>query len=99
VADEFVLRDPLGRTLERTTIAVLGSTGLYLLGILLFLWAVTGRLPKAPVIGLALTLAFAIVARYLPPVVLMAVTSVVLLATALHESTSSRSRDYVVPVP
>jgi low temperature requirement protein LtrA len=100
VVDEFVLRDPLGRADERTTVAVLGSTGLYLLGILLFLWAVTRRLPKAPVMGLALTLALAIVAPYLPPVVLMAVASVVLLATALHESTSSRSRDFdVVPVP
>jgi low temperature requirement protein LtrA len=102
VADGFVLRAPLGPADGRATIALLGSTGLYLLGILLFLQAVTGRLPVAPLIGLLLTLGMALVAPYVPPVVLMAATSVLLFAIALHESSSPslESQNFdVVPVP
>jgi low temperature requirement protein LtrA len=99
VADEFVLRDPLGRADAQATVAILSSAALYLLGILLFLWAVTGRLSMAAVTGLALTLALVPAAPYLAPVVLMAASSAVLLAAALQESRRHQSQDFdVVPV-
>ena len=52
VADEFVLAHPVGHAHEGTTLAVLGSAALYLLGNLLFKWAIFGRLRPAHVVGL-----------------------------------------------
>jgi low temperature requirement protein LtrA len=96
VADSFVLRDPLGPANTQTTVALLGSTGLYLLGILLFLHAVTDRFPLAPVLGLMLTLALVPVAPHIPPVLLMGAVAVVLFAIALHESTWRVAQDFGV---
>ncbi len=99
-ADEFVLRDPLGRADIRATVAVLTSATLYLFGILLFLWTVTGRAPLTLAAGLAVTLALAPIAAYVPPVALMALTTAVMLITALHDSHERRHRDFdIVPVP
>jgi len=93
-ADEFVLRRPFGQADVHAAVAVLGSAALYLFGIVLFLWAVTGRLPLTPVAGLSVTVALKAVSPYLPPVALMAAAAAVMLATALSESHVRRHRDF-----
>jgi low temperature requirement protein LtrA len=99
VADEFVLSAPFGRANVRASIAVLASAGLYLFGILLFLWTVTGQPALTPAAGLAVTLALVPIAPYIPPLTLMAMTTAVMLVTALSESRARRRLDFnVVPV-
>jgi low temperature requirement protein LtrA len=96
VADAFVLRNPFGRADIATAIAVLSSTGLYLLGIVVFLWAATSRIPQGALVGLTSTAVLGSMAVYLPPVVIMAAAAAVMLATAVHEVTVGR-RGRVAP--
>ncbi|MFK9667745.1 low temperature requirement protein A, partial [Escherichia coli] len=49
VADEFVLAHPVCHPHAGAALAVLGSAGLYLLGNLLFKWAIFGRVRPAHV--------------------------------------------------
>ena len=93
-ADEFVLRRPFGQADGPAALAVLGSAALYLLGIVLFLWAVTGRLPLTPVAGLSVTVALGALSPYLPPVALMAAAAAVMFATALSELHVRRHHEF-----
>ena len=90
VADEFVLAHPVGHAHAGAALAVLGSAGLYLLGNLLFKWAIFGRVRPAHMVGLivlgAIGLATSgLVAGELPALAVSALTTLVLCGTAAWE--------------
>ena len=85
VADEFVLAHPVGHAHEGTTLAVLGSAALYLLGNLLFKWAIFGRLRPAHVVGLVVLGGAWLPAGELPALAVSALATGVLCGTAAWE--------------
>ncbi|MBA9848650.1 MAG: low temperature requirement protein A [Ralstonia sp.] len=85
VADEFVLAHPVGRAHEGTTLAVLGSAALYLLGNLLFKWAIFGRLRPAHAVGLVVLGGAWLPAGELPALAVSALATGVLCGTAAWE--------------
>ncbi|CAJ0893497.1 low temperature requirement protein A [Ralstonia flatus] len=96
VADEFVLAHPVGHAHEGTTLAVLGSAALYLLGNLLFKWAIFGRLRPAHVVGLVVLGGAWMVAGELPALAISALATGVLCGTAAWEW-YARSCETVAP--
>ncbi|QNM97396.1 low temperature requirement protein A [Chitinimonas koreensis] len=87
VADEFVLAHPTGHSDTRTVLTVLGGPALYLLGCALFKWAIANRPrpPVSPFIGIAVLAALAWPAPALPPLLLSALATLVLVAIAAWE--------------
>lgn len=85
VADEFVLAHPVGHPHTGAALAVLGSAGLYLLGNLLFKWAIFGRVRPAHFVGLAVLGAIWLVTDTLPALAVSALATGVLCATAAWE--------------
>ncbi|MRS98236.1 hypothetical protein GJQ57_06150 [Ralstonia pickettii] len=85
VADEFVLAHPVGQAHEGTTLAVLGSAALYMLGNLLFKWAIFGRLRPAHVVGLVVLGGAWLPASELPALAVSALATGVLCGTAAWE--------------
>lgn len=85
VADEFVLAHPVGHPHPGAALAVLGSSGLYLLGNLLFKWAIFGRVRMAHFVGLLALGGVGLVAGALPALAVSALATVVLCATAAWE--------------
>ena len=86
VADEFVLAHPTGHTDARTSIAVLGGTGLFLVGNWLFKWAISGRLPVSPIVAIGAIAGLTGLVSFLPPVALMMAAVAVLILSAAWES-------------
>jgi low temperature requirement protein LtrA len=85
VADEFVLAHPAGHTETKVAIAVLGGAALYVVGITLFKWTITGGFPVShlvALVGLALMIP---AAPALSPLALSAAATVVLVALAAWE--------------
>jgi low temperature requirement protein LtrA len=89
VADEFVLAHPLGHSDAKTVITVLGSAALYLLGNLLFKWAITGRLRHAHLVAIGLLAALAPFGAQLAPLLLSALATAVLVGMAAWERRAS----------
>ena len=85
VADEFVVAHPLGHTDQKTAIAVLGSTAIFLVGTMLFRWTIGGRVPLLHLAGIAILPLLAPVTSHLPPLILMTIATVVLIAVAVGE--------------
>jgi low temperature requirement protein LtrA len=88
VADEFVLSHPLGHTEPSTTAVVLGGPALYLLGNILFKRTIASRLALSHLVGLALLAGLGAVAASLPPLLLGAASTVVLVIVAAWETWS-----------
>jgi low temperature requirement protein LtrA len=86
VADEFVLAHPLSPTEPRTTVVVLGGTALYLVGDALFKWAIAGRLPIPPIVGVLLLGPLIPVSAAMSSLALMALATLVIVAVALWEA-------------
>jgi low temperature requirement protein LtrA len=95
VADEFVLAHPLSPTEPRTTVVVLGGTALYLVGDALFKWAIAGRLPIPPIVGVLLLGPLIPVSAAMSSLALMALATLVIVAVVLWEA---RAGPYC-PVP
>jgi low temperature requirement protein LtrA len=91
VADELVLAHPAGHADAKTTMAVLGSVALFLVGHALFAWAIAGRVPVSSLFGIALSAALIPIASELAPVVLMTVGTGILVGAAAWE-TSAKAR-------
>ena len=85
VADEFVLAHPVGHPHAGAALAVLGSAGLYLLGNLLFKWAIFGRVRPAHVVGVVALGAAWLVADGWSALTVSALATGVLCATAAWE--------------
>ena len=92
VADEFVLHHPTGHSDFKTIVAGLGATALYLVGNLLFKWAITGRLPISHVVGLFAVAVLTPVASHFSPLLLSLSASVLLIVVAVWERRSLRQR-------
>jgi low temperature requirement protein LtrA len=89
-ADEFVLTHPLGDADRKTTVAVLGGAGLYLIGNALFKWAIAGRIPVSPAIGVLLLGSFVPASVAVSPLALMTVATLVIVAVAAWEARTRR---------
>lgn len=85
VADEFVLAHPVGHAHAGAATAVLGSAALYLLGNLLFKWAIFGRVRPAHGVGLVVLGLVWLVADAMPALGVSALATGVLCATAAWE--------------
>jgi low temperature requirement protein LtrA len=86
VADEFVLAHPLGSSEPRTTVAVLGGMALYLIGNTLFKWAIVGRLPASPVVGVLVLGLLGPVSASISALALMTLATLVMIAVAVWEA-------------
>ncbi len=92
VADEFVLAHPLGHAEPRTTAAVLGGVALYLTGNALFKWAIAGRLPVSPFVGIVLLGPLIPGSAAMSPLALMTLATLVILTVAGWEARVRRYR-------
>lgn len=88
VADEFVLAHPSGHTDGKTSIAVLGSSALYLFGSLLFKRAISGATPFSHLVAIALLAALMPAGSHMDPWLLSSLSTVVLCGVALWERQS-----------
>lgn len=86
VADEFVLAHPTGHGGTAVAIATFGSAALYLTGLACFRWAVWCRLPKSPLLGVAVLAALAPFAGHFTPLTLLGLASAVLVVVAMWEA-------------
>ena len=89
VADEFVLAHPLGHSDAKTVITVLGSTALYLIGNMLFKWAIVGRLRMSHLVAIGVLAAITPFAPLLAPLLLSALATAVLVGMAVWERRAS----------
>lgn len=95
VGDEFVLAHPVGHTEWPTAIAVVGGPLLFVAGTWSFKWAIFGHPPLSPLFAMVTLAGLLPIAPLLPPVVLMALATVVLIASAIWEARTASS----CPVP
>ena len=88
VADELVLSHPLGHSEPSTIAVILGGPALYLLGNILFKRTTASRLALSHLVGLALLAGLGAVAPSLPPLLLGAASTLVLVVVAAWETWS-----------
>jgi low temperature requirement protein LtrA len=92
VADEIVLKHPLGHTDLNTAATTIGGPFVFLLGTILFKFNIRGFLQLSHGAGLLALIGLGWFATELPPLVLSALTSVLLAIVALWETLSLRSK-------
>lgn len=90
VADEFVLAHATGHTDARTRWAILGGTGLYLLGNLLFRWGFSRYWSRSLLVALGMVALGCWASLHMSPWVLLGASSMLLLGSALLESVAWR---------
>ncbi len=95
VGDELVLAHPLGHSEWPTAIAVVGGPLLFISGAWLFKWAIVGRPPVSPLVAIASLGGLLASAPLMPPLVLMALATVVLVGSAMWEARTAAA----CPVP
>ncbi|RYD21530.1 MAG: low temperature requirement protein A [Verrucomicrobiaceae bacterium] len=89
VADEFVLAHPGGHTDSKTLVTLLGGTGLYLLGNMLFKRIVGGNLPLSHIAGLVVLGAMSPFGSHLAPWLMSTLTTLLLIGVAAWERRSA----------
>jgi low temperature requirement protein LtrA len=92
VADELVLKHPAGHSDLNTAVSAIGGPLLFLIGTILFKFDIRGFLQLSHGAGIVALCALAWFARELSPLTLSALTSALLVAVAVWESVSLRSR-------
>jgi low temperature requirement protein LtrA len=90
VGDEMVLMHPGGHVETTATLVILGSSALYIGGVTLFKWAVTGALPVSHLVALAGFASLTLVANAVTPLGLAAAAAGVLLGLSWWEGRSGR---------
>lgn len=85
VSDELILAHPSGHSEAATIWTSIGGTALYLVGNLLFKFYVAGRPPLSHLVGLGLCAVLAFFASHLSPLMLGALTSLILIVVAIWE--------------
>ncbi len=88
VADELVLAHPGGHVEPGALAAILGGPALYLVGNLLFKATMAGRPPLSHMVGLALLALLVLAAPATSPLLLSALSSLVLVIVGLWEARS-----------
>lgn len=97
VADELVIAHPGGQ-LDTTTIVVLGGgTGLFLAGYALFRWMISRKLPLPSVAAIAILAILGVTGSRFSPLQLSLTCALVVVATAVWETTSPDVRPIVEP--
>jgi low temperature requirement protein LtrA len=91
VADELVLKHPLGHSDMRTILSAIGGPLLFLVGTILFKHSFRGFLQLSHGIGIIALGALAWFAAGLSPLMLSVLTSVIMIVVAVWESISLRS--------
>lgn len=86
VADEIVIKHPVGHVDFAATLAIVGGPMLFLIGCLLFKRATAGGTPLSHIAGILGLTASAAVAPVLSPIVLAALAATILIAVAAWES-------------
>ena len=92
VADELVLQHPNGAPDLRTISTAIGGPMLFLVGTILFKHSIRGFLQLSHGVGIVVLAILAWFARDLSPLMLSALTTVVMIIVAVWESLSLRSR-------
>lgn len=90
-ADEFVMAHPGGQMDDATRWAIVGGTGLYLLGNLLFRWGFSGYWSRMHLAGLLVLPALFLGAERLAPWGLLGCSSLLLLTVAVLEGVAWRA--------
>ncbi|HEU4799032.1 MAG TPA: low temperature requirement protein A [Gemmatimonadales bacterium] len=90
VADEFVLAHPTGHANAPTRWAILGGTGFYLLGNLLFRWGFSRYWSRTLLVSLVLVGVGCWASFHMTPWLLLGASSVLLLGAALVEGVAWR---------
>ncbi|MGQ0684622.1 low temperature requirement protein A [Bradyrhizobium sp.] len=92
VADELVLKHPGGHSDTRTVLAAVGGPLLFLVGTILFKLAIRGFLQLSHIFGIVALAATGWLARDLSPLWLSILTTAIMIAVAVWESLSLRSK-------
>ena len=88
VGDEFVLAHPTGHSDLGTTAVVVAGPAFFLVGMWLFRWAITDRMPVSPLVAVGALALIALASAFLPPLAVMAAAASVLVANAVWEARS-----------
>ena len=91
VADELVLKHPLGHSDLRTVLSAIGGPLLFLVGTILFKYSIRGFLQLSHGVGIAMLAGLAWFAAELSPLWLAILTTAILIVVAAWESGSLRS--------
>ena len=94
VADEFVLAHPTGHADAPTRWAILGGTGFYLLGNLLFRWGFSRYWSRTLLVSLVLVGFGCWASFHMSPLLLLGASSVLLLGAALVEGVAWRQHHH-----
>jgi len=86
VADDVVLAHPGGTVAPAAVAAILGGPALYLAGVALFKWSITGHAPLSHASGIVLVAILAAISGALSPLALGIASTVVLIAVATWDS-------------
>jgi low temperature requirement protein LtrA len=92
VADELVLKHPLGHSDIRTVLSAIGGPLLFLVGTILFKHAIRGFLQLSHGVGIVALALLAWFAAGLSPLVLSVFATAIMIAVAVWESLSLRSK-------
>jgi low temperature requirement protein LtrA len=88
VADEIVIKHPIGHTDTATALVTVGGPMLFLAGCLLFKWATAGWPPLSHLVGIAVLAVSFISASSIAPLALAALASTILVLVAGWETMS-----------
>jgi low temperature requirement protein LtrA len=92
VADEVVLKHPGGHSDLRTVFCAVGGPLLFLIGTILFKYAIRNFFQLSHIAGIAALLVLGAFAADMSPLLLSIATSALLIAVAIWESLSLRSK-------
>jgi low temperature requirement protein LtrA len=92
VADELVLKHPAGHSDLKTVLSAIGGPLLFLFGTILFKHSFRGFLQLSHGAGIIALCGLAWFARDLSPLMLSIITSAIMIAVAVWESISLRSK-------
>jgi len=85
VADELIIAHPLGHATRPAIATTIGGAALFLAGHALYKWALSGRVSRTRLLACVVLLVLIPFALHVPPVVLGALTTVIVAAVAVGD--------------
>jgi len=92
VSDELVLKHPAGHSDIRTVVRTIGGPLLFLIGTILFKFAIRGFLQLSHGVGIVMLLGLSLFAAELSPLWLSVATTAIMIVVAVWESVSLASK-------
>jgi low temperature requirement protein LtrA len=92
VSDELVLKHPAGHSDIRTVVSTIGGPLLFLIGTILFKFAIRGFLQLSHGVGIVMLLGLSLFAAELSPLWLSVATTAIMIVVAVWESVSLASK-------